>query len=453
MDYTSGIGGLNVEKDESVDSNFDLFGKTEYEVGVKKLVSQIFRPLSSPNTSGPFTFKIPSDPDKFTNAQSLRLHGRMRIKKRDRQTEALTNLTTEYVAPINNIFDSLWSSISIKLNGCEITDPSSKWYAYKAYFENHISYSSSCKENVLSYRGYYKDSAGKFDEVGNLIAQTPSTNAGFLKRKELFAGSQWVYFAINLHSDITTLRKYIPPGIQIELEFQRNVNKFCLLSDIHEDNYAIEIDDLRLKVDRIIPSEKIEDFYKKNIENKVSPRLPIDRSLLKTYIVNQGLFDLSEYNIITGNQLPDQVIVGIVDHDANMGLIGKNPFNFKDYDISEASLVVNGMHEPQELYKMYKSVGDKVDMYANFLENTGVSTDDREIGITMEDYYGGSFILAWDRTQDKCNRFHRHITDSGSLSINLKTRTALPNNVTVIVYATYSKDLIIDGDRVLTAAF
>ena len=42
MDYTSGIGGLNVEKDESVDSNFDLFGKTEYEVGVKKIVSQIF---------------------------------------------------------------------------------------------------------------------------------------------------------------------------------------------------------------------------------------------------------------------------------------------------------------------------------------------------------------------------------------------------------------------------
>ena len=124
MDYTSGIGGLNVEKDESVDSNFDLFGKTEYEVGVKKLVSQIFRPLSSPNTTGPFTFKIPSDPDKFTNAQSLRLHGRMRIKKRDRQTEALTNLSNEYVAPINNIFNSLWSSISIMLNGCEITDPS-----------------------------------------------------------------------------------------------------------------------------------------------------------------------------------------------------------------------------------------------------------------------------------------------------------------------------------------
>ena len=81
----------------------------------------------------------------------------MRIKKKDPITELLSNLTNEYVAPINNIFDSLWSSINIKLNGCEITDASSKWYAYKAYLENHISYSSSCKENVLSYKGYYKD--------------------------------------------------------------------------------------------------------------------------------------------------------------------------------------------------------------------------------------------------------------------------------------------------------
>ena len=37
MDAGIGIGGLNVERDEFVDSKFDLFGKTEYEVGVKKL--------------------------------------------------------------------------------------------------------------------------------------------------------------------------------------------------------------------------------------------------------------------------------------------------------------------------------------------------------------------------------------------------------------------------------
>ena len=76
-----------------------------------------------------------------------------------------------------------------------------------------------------------------------------------------------------------------------------------------------------------------------------------------------------------------------------------------------------------------------------------------EFGITMDDYYGVSFMLVWDRSPDKCNRFHRHTPDSGSISINLKTRTLLDRTVTVIIYATYSKDLIIDGDKVLTDAF
>ena len=44
---------------------------------------------------------------------------------------------------------------------------------------------------------------------------------------------------------------------------------------------------------------------------------------------------------------------------------------------------------------MYVGGGDKVDMFAHFLENTGVHTDDREFGISLDDHYGGSFLLAW----------------------------------------------------------
>ena len=106
MNFTSGIGGMNVERDEFAHSNFNLFENTEYEVGVKKLVSQIFRPLSTPNTTGQFSFRISRDPDKFTNVKSLRLHGKMHIKKKDLVTQVLSSLTNEYVSPINIIFNS-----------------------------------------------------------------------------------------------------------------------------------------------------------------------------------------------------------------------------------------------------------------------------------------------------------------------------------------------------------
>ena len=444
MDAGIGVGGLSTGKDEFASSCFDLFSYPEIETGIQKAFSQTFRPISSTTSKGPFTFDIPADPDKFTDAESIRLHGAMRIVSNN--NGAYSDLpAAEKVSPVNNVFNSLWSSINTQLNGTEITDPSSRWYAYKSYFENNLSYSSSSKESILSSRGYFKDTPKKFDDVGS--GSKESENTGFNTRKKLFERSKWVYFCINLHADISTLRKYIPPNVKITLELQRNSDAFCLLSAKSVNNFAIELKDLRIKLYRYLPSPKVKVFYENKLRSRAKPLLPIDRSLLKTYTVKSGTSDLSHYNIISGRQLPEQLIVGIVEETAHRGDIGKNPFNFQDFGLKEASIVVNGVHEPSEPYKLDLDNGDKVDLYASFLENTGVSTDDREFGISMNDYYGGNLLLVWDRSPDKCNRFHRHEMESGTIDVNLKTKTPLANTVTVIIYATYSTDIQIDEDN------
>ena len=449
MDSGIGIGGLNASSEEFVESKFDLFSKVEYENGIKKIVTQTFRPISTTTSKGPFSFIIPNDPEKFTNIESLRLHGKMRIGKKD--GDKFANLTGENVSTVNNIFNSLWSSINVQLNETEITDPSSRWYAFKSYFENHLSYSTPTKENILAFKGYIKDTPGKFDDVGN--GGHNSSNDGYLKRQKMFEESKWVYFCINIHADITTLRKFIPPNVKMMLELRRNSDEFCLLSHQSIDNFKIELEDVRVRVNRIESSTEVSKYYANELKMGKMPRLSIDRSLLKTYTVSQGRMDLSEYNIISGRQLPDQIIVGIMEEGAHSGDITKNPFHFQDFDISEACLVVNGRREPPELYRVNKDSGDKADLYNSFLENVGVGIDDRECGITYDDFYGGSFLLVWDRTQDKCNRFHRHEQDSGSIDIYLKTRTALSKTVTVVIYATYSADILFDGSTVITPNF
>ena len=57
------------------------------------------------------------------------------------------------------------------------------------------------KEVILPSKGYAEDTAGKFTTFDN-------NNKGWHKRKQMFKESKWVYFCINLHSDITTLRKF-----------------------------------------------------------------------------------------------------------------------------------------------------------------------------------------------------------------------------------------------------
>ena len=241
MDSGIGIGGLSVGQDEYTSGCFDLFKGVEIENSIAEVTRVVTRPISISSKKGPFIFEFPADPEKFTDAESFRLHGRMRIKKND--MGAIKNITTnDNVSTVNNIFHSLWGKVIVHINDVEINDPTNSWYAYKAYFENHLSYSKGTKANLLDYRGYYNDTCKEFDNVGSVSddVYTESSNEGYVKRKNIFSNSQWVYFCINVHSDITTLRKYIPTGIKIKFDFQRNNDNFSLLSHDKKTNFFIE---------------------------------------------------------------------------------------------------------------------------------------------------------------------------------------------------------------------
>ena len=93
MDSGIGIGGWNTSSEEIVESKFDIFSKVEYENGINKIVTQTFRTIPTTTTT---TFILPNDPEKFTNIESLRLHGQMRIGKRD--GDQFANLNGENVS-------------------------------------------------------------------------------------------------------------------------------------------------------------------------------------------------------------------------------------------------------------------------------------------------------------------------------------------------------------------
>ena len=77
MDSGAGIGGFSKNQKEMVESKFDLFSDVEIETGVKKLIPQTFRPISTLSSQGPYSFVIPTDPDKFTDAGSFQINRRV----------------------------------------------------------------------------------------------------------------------------------------------------------------------------------------------------------------------------------------------------------------------------------------------------------------------------------------------------------------------------------------
>ena len=88
--------------------------------------------------------------------------------------------------------------------------------------------------------------------------------------------------------------------------------------------------------------------------------------------------------------------------------------------------------------------GDYIDLYTDFLLNTGIGNEDRDFGIDQADYTGGCFLIVFDRSKEKCNRFHRHPHDSGTIDVNIRSRANLTSTVTVVIYATYSSEIVMD---------
>ena len=139
MDAGIGIGGLSVGQDEYASGHFDLFKGVEIENSIAEVTRIVTRPISVASSKGPFIFEIPADPEKFTDAESFRLHGWMRIRKKDAGT-IKDIVASDNVSTVNNIFDSLWSKVVVTINDVAINDTTNSCYAYKAYFENHLSY-------------------------------------------------------------------------------------------------------------------------------------------------------------------------------------------------------------------------------------------------------------------------------------------------------------------------
>ena len=445
MDSGLGIGGLSLGKDEVSSSAFDLFSKIEVENSIKAATKVTARPIATTTSRGPFNFCFPADPEKWTDCESLRLSGKVTLLKGD---GSKFDADVKEISVVNNFYHSLFSSVVCTLNGVEITDPGGNWYSYKAYLETLLSYSDSTKTGRLATSLWQQDEQSKYDSLGSVDVAfrttTESQNRAYKLRKDTFKNSQTRYFNIPVHSDISTLRKYLPPDAKLEFEFRRTSDAFSLLSPYNPAYAQIHIEDLSLTLMRYTPTSAIKSYYSSKLSSIKKQILPIDRSFVKTYTVQTGQTDLSHYNFISGHQLPEQIIIGMVDQQSHSGEIAKNPFNFKHFNITQASIVVNGVHEPAEPHRINIDDNNYVNLYTDFLLNCGISNEDRDFGVSEKDYIGGCFLLAFDRSKEKCNRFHRHPHDSGTIDINLRTSTNLPNTVTVIVYATYSSEIVLD---------
>ena len=454
MDSGFGIGGYSKSVTEMTTSKLDYWSPLIVENGVKTAYNIELRPQSY-SLDGPIEFYLAADPSKFIDITSCTLHGRVGIQvKVENEWVGLNTLdqtTADNIGIINNFFQSIFSSVIVKLNDLEIGDISNSSYPYLTYLQTLLGTSASQgANNILKQRCFIKDD---YKHMKTPPSSVDEDDGGYHTRRKPFFENEFVDFNIPIHNDIATVEKYLPPNTKLTFTLRKSTDDFILWSKNAtggSNEYRVVLKDIHLKLKMMEVYDDVLKNHQKLWKESSQLRIKYTQNILKTFAVPKGNVELSHHNLFFGNRLPNRIYLAFVEQDAYNGDFRENPFNFEQADIREAYLSINGISQPSPPYIFEKGVNEK-DMYFNFLENTGTSSFEMEsVNVTFEEFKNGYFIIPFDRSPTKDNGLYTHKGEGGNITVKVKCKKALEKNYMVLVFASYDSALLFIEDKVIT---
>ena len=130
----------------------DLFNDYDVQDEISQGVDLQFLPISSVSNDGPFDFQIVTNSDNsFLSLPHTKLVGSFRVMKRVNGVPQNIDVKGDDVdvGIVNLLSAALIKSIDVSVNGQRTNTSTSHGYAYKAYINSLLSYSSDVKSTVL----------------------------------------------------------------------------------------------------------------------------------------------------------------------------------------------------------------------------------------------------------------------------------------------------------------
>ena len=453
-------------------SEIDLFSIPPTQLSLEKGRWIEYRPLSDvQNGDCAITYLI-SGTDEYIDLSKtiLEVEGKVLAGNGSVLSTGQTN-----VAPVNNFLHSLFKQVDVYLNGKQVT-PAMGTYAYRSYIETLLNYDVSAKKSQLSSAMYYKDTPGEMDNKGGLperletkvtlkdgtvenkwITTAGTGNQGFAKRSEFIQDSKKFTLSGPIFSDVFMGDRLLLNGMTLKIVLNRSSDEFCLMDQNtsgNEINPKVKLIDVVLKIRKVKVDQAVSDAM--GLLLLKSPAIyPIRRVECKFLTIPGNLPSTRKDNIFSG-LIPKSFIFGLVDADAFTGKSGKNPYNFKHFNVNNVGLSVNGEEIPfKQLTLTYPNENednaDKVDFiqaYNTLFSGTGKMYANMGLDISREDYPNGYTLYAFDLTPDMCNSTdYFNAVQHGSLSVDITFATNPKDAIAMVCYGDFENVIRIDSQR------
>lgn len=417
----------------SLKSELDLFSALPVQLAIEESSFLEIHPVASLNNASPIEFYISGNGEHYLDLSHTILHLQLKVtKKNGADMEA-----TDKVAPINYILNTMFSECSVFLNDKQIASQPN--YAYRSIIEALLFASRSVHESLFTSSLFYKDTASHHN-----VVDTAGANEGLKSRYARCSSSRVLDLVGGLHIDISSQPKALINGVDVRIKLERNKDSFALMCA--NDTFKLAVLSAKLYVRKLNVAPSIILGQEKALEKGVI-KMPIRRVEVKTFALSSGLQSSTIANAFIG-QLPSRVIMGFVSNAAYNGRANKNPFNFQHYDLTYLCMLNQGKMLPARAFTPDFANDKYARSYLSLFTDLGRYHNSQNININYDEYKNGYTLFAFDLTPDMAaNESHTSINKNGNIGIDIKFGAALPETVTVVVFAEYRNTVEIDKSR------
>jgi len=424
---------------ECVKSELDLFTIPLTQTSMERSGYVEYNAISNIADATPIEFDIGGSAQEYIDLANTQLYVKAKIVAANGN-----NLAADAgVGPVNNLLHSLFSEVDVKVNGTLVTSTNNT-YTYRAYLENLLTYGADAKKSQLQASMYYKDTAGNMDSTA--VRGDNANNTGLVTRAHWFRQSHTVEMLGRIHCDIFFQEKYLPGDVGLRLRLVRNKDAFCLMAAGADPGFKIHIVDCKLYVRKVTLSSPVLLAHAEAFQT-ANAKYAMRRVICKTFTVPAQNYDFTQEKLFSG-QLPTRLVLACVDNDAYNGTYAKNPYNFKNFNLSQLKVYIDGQQQHIKPLDLNFPSDQYLQGYMSLFSGMGKQYKNEGVDIERIDFKNGYSIYAFDLTPDLASEdSHFNLIKDGSLRVDMTFREALPNTINVIAYAEFENILEVDSSR------
>ena len=174
-----------------------------------------------------------------------------------------------------------------------------------------------------------------------------------------------------LFCDVLKSERLLLSFVDLKVILNRNVNEFCLMSDVDDADYRVKLTEAYLKIQKVKVSPSISIAHELVLKKKGSAIYLVRRVECKAFVISAGNPSLRKDNLYNG-LVPKTFVFGMVDSAAFNGDYEKNPYNFKTYTTSFIGITVNGEVPFKPLQLSYTAATIRyIEAYLRMFSGTG----------------------------------------------------------------------------------